>query len=322
MTFDEKLEYFPEIPESMLQAANSGNLVPFIGAGVSKLAGCPSWAELADKALLYFVEQGDINFAKLSQLEKMSPKMKLNLACGLEERTNKKIDFHKLLDYQQIKDGTLGSGLYGSIQNLGKLIITTNYDNWLDVQHNLSTISTASANKLPPVQNIIYEYKDIKPTLLADIGSGVVHLHGSIMKRDSMVITTQDYLNRYANGGGGVRNEYLEFLSQIFSERQILFIGYGLEELEILEYVFLKSPYKKIEKFNHYVLQGFFSHEQELVDQLKQYYQQFNIILLPYLKDALDWHQLIGVLKAYSEKIPARSQTITQAKIAMRNAEI
>ena len=44
---DEELRLIPEIPATLREAAQVGTLIPFIGAGVSRLAGCPSWEQLA-----------------------------------------------------------------------------------------------------------------------------------------------------------------------------------------------------------------------------------------------------------------------------------
>ena len=38
----------PRIPDGLRQAAQRGRLVIFVGAGISKLAGCPDWSEFAD----------------------------------------------------------------------------------------------------------------------------------------------------------------------------------------------------------------------------------------------------------------------------------
>src|SRR6185437_9441267 len=55
----------PEPPEGLREAALRGNLVLFIGAGASRVAGCPGWDEFANGALLvsYFVQK----FAKEMQ---------------------------------------------------------------------------------------------------------------------------------------------------------------------------------------------------------------------------------------------------------------
>ena len=60
-----------------------------------------------------------------------------------------------------------------------------------------------------------------------------------------MVLTTQDYVTRYANDrfktDPSMENRVLTFLDHLFTNKTVLFVGYGLEELEILEYVILKA---------------------------------------------------------------------------------
>jgi len=41
----------PDVPETLREAAQLSKLVPFVGAGASKLAGCPDWDEFANGAL-------------------------------------------------------------------------------------------------------------------------------------------------------------------------------------------------------------------------------------------------------------------------------
>ena len=48
----------PEVPPGLREAAQLTKLIPFVGAGASKLAGCPDWHECADEALRVFVEYG------------------------------------------------------------------------------------------------------------------------------------------------------------------------------------------------------------------------------------------------------------------------
>jgi hypothetical protein len=60
-----------------------------------------------------------------------------------------------------------------------------------------------------------------------------------------MILTTQDYVRHYANDrradGPEGENRVLTFLGFLFSQKNVLFVGYGLEELEILEYVIGKA---------------------------------------------------------------------------------
>ena len=51
----------PAIPEGLREAAQLGILIPFVGAGVSRLAGCPSWKDFADDALKCLIDVGKIH---------------------------------------------------------------------------------------------------------------------------------------------------------------------------------------------------------------------------------------------------------------------
>lgn len=58
----------PAIPERLRVAARQGTLVPFIGAGVSQLAGCPGWDDFANGALKFFVNRGVMSHGQLINL--------------------------------------------------------------------------------------------------------------------------------------------------------------------------------------------------------------------------------------------------------------
>lgn len=55
------------------------------------------------------------------------------------------------------------------------------------------------------------------------------------------------------------------------------------------------------------LLQGFFSHEQELARSLSNYYAECGIELIPFLRDQKDWDQLIDVLEEFARLAPAGS---------------
>ena len=74
----------PPIPSGLREAAQRGSLIPFIGAGVSRIAGCPSWSEFADGALRCLVEDGNFSHKQLDQIGHLNPRVKLSIALGLE----------------------------------------------------------------------------------------------------------------------------------------------------------------------------------------------------------------------------------------------
>jgi hypothetical protein len=51
---DDELLLVPSVPDALREAARLGTLIPFIGAGISRLAGCPTWAQFADGAFTCF----------------------------------------------------------------------------------------------------------------------------------------------------------------------------------------------------------------------------------------------------------------------------
>src|SRR5258708_3067280 len=87
----------PQIPESLRTAATQGTLVPFVGAGLSRIGGCPDWKEFASRCLSSFVHSGKIDYSYLDQVSSLSPRVKLSLARGLEVEHGQTIDYLALL---------------------------------------------------------------------------------------------------------------------------------------------------------------------------------------------------------------------------------
>lgn len=316
MVTDELLP-LPPVPIGVREAAQRGTLIPFVGAGASRLAGCPGWAEFAENALRWFVENGKLSYAQYDQLRNQHPRVKLSLVRALQEEHGIRVDFRKLLHPSGWRDHAKGRLLYGHIAKLGKTFVTTNYDEWLDEEVLVPTLTAGSAAALAEPSSlsaraVVHKVRDLTAANLNQPNT-VVHLHGSLLDPDGMILTTQDYVRHYANdrftGEEGEENRVLTFLQYLFMEKTVLFVGYGLEELEILEYVILKA--RRVlgvgkPEAKHYLLQGFFSHEDELMRSLRRYYlDQCGIELIPFLRDRKDWDQLLDVLDAFARQAPA-----------------
>ena len=127
----ERILPIPPIPEGLREAAQRGKLIIFVGAGVSRIAGCPSWSEFADGALRSLVQQGKFSHGQLAQINHLHPRVKLSIALRLQKEHQARIDFKKLLHPFGL-DNNKGRRLYSSLCTLGKKFVTTNYDEWLD----------------------------------------------------------------------------------------------------------------------------------------------------------------------------------------------
>jgi hypothetical protein len=123
---DDELLPIPLVPETLREAAQLGTLIPFVGAGVSRLAGCPSWEQLAQDAFLGFIEQGKFSHAQLEQIRALQSRVTLSLAVGLQEELQIPIDFRKLLHPLERKDHVKGRRLYGFLSKIGRTFVTTN----------------------------------------------------------------------------------------------------------------------------------------------------------------------------------------------------
>lgn len=311
-----------------------GQLVPFVGAGLSRLAGCPGWAEFADGALEQLHERGILSYAQIEQLRALSPRVKLSIARKFAEGARVNLDCAALLHPQSDWNrNPTGRQVYGALSAISRVFVTTNYDRWLD-----ATLPPPEGADWPqsertgdaPIalgrRRLFHRPDQFNAANLSvpDSGQGVVfHLHGCIAEDDGhLVLTTPDYLRHYANDRKGDReNPVLTFLNDLFRTRTVLFLGYGLEDLEILEFLIVKArgartvredapPTERIQQ-RHFLLQGFFSYERELMQMMGTYYEEFGIQLLPYQRDERNWCQLSEVVEDLARKLPKPTNSAT-----------
>jgi hypothetical protein len=129
----------------------------------------------------------------------------------------------------------------------------------------------------------------------------VVHLHGCLDDPDNMVITTKDYLDHYSSG------EVQDFLKHLFEKKTVLFLGYGLEEIEVLEYILRRGKVasrSSDEPTRRYILQGFFNAEMALFELLREYYREsFDTELIGFPKDYKNYHHQVDILASWSKKL-------------------
>src|SRR5580692_754380 len=87
----------PEIPPGLREAALRGNLIPFIGAGVSRIAGSPGWNDFADAALRWLIRNGGLSYSQLDQVQHLPPRVKLSLARTIAREKKLSVDYAALL---------------------------------------------------------------------------------------------------------------------------------------------------------------------------------------------------------------------------------
>ncbi|GLR95659.1 MULTISPECIES: SIR2 family NAD-dependent protein deacylase [Bradyrhizobium] len=169
--------------------------------------------------------------------------MKLSIARAVEAEHGLKINYDGLINpINGYQNNDVGQRVYRSLGKLSRTFVTTNYDAWLDMEIPDVPLSVSEGQSAqdrtfaPRVRRRIVQVEEFTPANLNQPDC-VFHLHGSLSDPSSMVMTTRDYIRRYANDRGTddpIReNRTLTFLEALFRNKTVLFVGYGLEDLEM-----------------------------------------------------------------------------------------
>lgn len=285
-----ELQHLPILPEEIKDAALDGRLVLFVGAGASMLLGMPSWSGLASAALSDLRNKGALNYSELDQLKVLDPKKQLSIAQLIASEIEYDLCLPKHLTTSK------NSSIYDHLNSIGAVCVTTNYDEELAPIY----CSTKDGSKTPATVKRIIGAENFKISHLKEPGT-VIHLHGSISVPNTMIVTTKDYLAHYDK-------EFVEtFLTELFENKTVLFIGYGLEETEILEHILRRAGIKDETEKKRFSLQGFFATQHPLYHRLGEYYRKsFGVHLIGFLRDFEDYRQLEVIIKDWSEKLDVK----------------
>jgi hypothetical protein len=286
----------PPIPSEIENAAQSGELVVFVGAGISQLIGCPNWDKFAEEILKQLVPSG-INYYELSQIQAIQdPKRKLSIAKIIAREKNINLHYKDIFNIELTENN-----VYTYLNKFNCTFVTTNYD---------KSLSPQSKNAEPEGKWRFYQKTDLVNERL-DVNGNVIHLHGCIDDPKTMIITTRDYLDHYSESG------VQEFLKYLFKRKTVLFLGYGLEEIEILEYILRRGgttdeAQADTTRTKRFVLQGFFHAEMPLYEMLKSYYRfTFSVKLIGFPKDDQSYSQQVEILEEWAEKLIFKGMSLT-----------
>ena len=303
MSFDIKPvpDLLPEIKES----ASSKKLAIFVGAGISRFVGCSSWWSLAENLTKKCEKEGLINHSEQQMLAKNPDMKKVITICNhllgnddrFMEEMKKSLNDDTIENYISKTQTTNENEkyekklqIYKDLFSLNALFITTNADRHVDLLFNKN--------------NIIYKKDDFKlPTEDEKIivPNRLYKIHGSIVDKTSLVFTVDQYLDRY------IDPDFNRFLESLFANYYVLFVGYGLSEFELLDYLF-KSTRGNQKK--HFFLKDYFSYEQKLYEFEQMYFEKLGITLIPYEKDQIGFEQLRIILNDWAEKIKIETTTL------------
>ena len=118
-----------------------------------------------------------------------------------------------------------------------------------------------------------------------------------------MIVTMRDYLDHYSNLA------VQTFLRELFEKKTVLFMGYGLEEIEVLEYILrqggaIETIDRNQPRVRRFIIQGFFDADRNLFDFLHDYYREsFESELIGFPKDQKDYEQLVDLITEWARSL-------------------
>ncbi len=295
-------------PDQLIKdAAKHGELVVFVGAGASMLCGSPDWRGFAGQVVGALERTKVLGFLEAEQLRGLGdPRRTLSIARALAKERGIPIDFDGIL--HPAKPSAIGVELYRLLASLRPVFVTTNYDKWLDDAgpEDLSTEvkdgGEAEPAKGPSERPNYYLREHLSPALLAERGA-VIHLHGSYTDPNSMVVSLKDYIEHYADP------RVREFLSAMFKNHTVLFVGYGLAELEVLEHIIRSDESLRTSSAEprHFLLFPFRSTESVQTRFIEQFFRdQCGVRVVPYCIDAKGYAELVEVFKGWNAELEVR----------------
>lgn len=303
-SFDEKIElfnkedienyprFYPEGEDKKLfDAIRNDNLIIFYGAGVSKLAGCAGWIELAEKIVYKFPKEiySEQDKIILKEMANTDPKKVISV-CYHRVKNDKKL--LENVYFKAIKDSVTPSKvkefieIHNKIFNLNAVsYVTTNIDKGIESIENID---------LGKKKTFELTDSDNESNLLNEIKNGnIFYLHGTVDNIEGTIFTVDNYFEFYTKENNN------RFLREIFSGKfSVLFIGYSLNEYEILQNIFLavSNQNTEIALYKHFLLAPIYSKDIAKFNIEKEYFKIFSIKAIPYFIDYDGYGRLNYVL--------------------------
>jgi hypothetical protein len=293
----------PPIPDEVANAAASGELVVFVGAGISRLINCPSWDQFADRVLDQLAPTC-LDYYEISQIKTiLDPKKRLSIAQIVAVKNNKSIDYKSIFSVK-----LADPNVYTHLNSFNSAFVTTNYDKYL------APFSRAAE----PEDQWRFFRRDHILRANIDRNGNIVHLHGCVDDPATMIVTTKQYLEHYS------RPEVQEFLRYLFDSKTVLFLGYGLDELEVLEYILRRGGVMDAQtassRIRRYALLGFFNPEISFFGLLREYYREsFETELIGYPKDFQHFAQQTDILASWERKLKFAGVTLADEAALLEN---
>jgi len=278
-----EIELIPRLPDEVVRAVDEKRLAVFVGAGVSRLVGCMGWSDLAKDLAERALQADVITYKDKESILQIPDHRKVITIChGLLEAKGLKDKFKEAMQ-KALRDDlqVTEPNIYDDIYKLRGVFVTTNADRLFHRHFDKASIH--------------FDRKELDPENVERLN--LYHIHGCILTPETMVFTLKDYFRCYND------ETIKQFLKRIFTEYTVLFLGYGLTEFELLEYLFVKFDSQEKKERRHFMLKPFFAGEERLLEFEQDYYASMGIQLLGFQKDKCGYKQLESVIGEWNTRL-------------------
>lgn len=266
-----------------------GNLIPFIGAGLSIPYSIPDWGTLIRECAISmgiedidgkktsFLPMLDYSLGKYDYWEavRIIKNYLLRTDDDIQEYIVQYINENIPKDFEDIDNNYIDLAKYNF-----NIFLTTNYDhifnNYLDTNYVPINLKDINQN----VQKIVNDRKNKR----------VFHLHGSLSDTSSIVISEDKYKELYDN------EKYKMLFSAITSSKTFLFMGFSFNDVFIQKII---ADNNEFFKSKHYILLD--NPEIKVIRELKE---KYNIETIKYnSNDSSHCEEIRKILKKICENI-------------------
>ncbi len=205
------------IPPQLLRHLRDGRMVLFAGAGLSAMAGLPTWGPLLRRLIAVTVSESMASAEMKGDLEKLLDSGKwLQIADHCKEQLGER--YVSLLGEELRGDAVTIPDAHRLVMRLPfSAWVTTNYDKLLELAYAVERGGFA--------KTLTHLDADTLGTLLFDDVPYILKAHGDIDKPASIVFTSRDY-RELIHGNAAFSMAF----SAILLTRAVLFVGYSLSD--------------------------------------------------------------------------------------------
>ncbi len=273
------------IDRDLVRAINSGRCFALVGAGPSCEIGLPSWSKLAQDAISLL--DATSHAAVIDRCQKLHVNSDYPAVFSQIEKA---IGIDPLLEYVTRSFPQMnGNGeIYSYLARWPFAVyLTTNYDDCLSQRLQRENLS------FPTKHNSQNDFR----TLRAD-GKGVIYkIHGDCSTPDDIVLTSEQY---EAFRQLQDRNYWREKIRSVLHMVSLVLVGYSASDPDFKDQLALA---KDLASPDHPI---FMFATEISTNDIKQYFQEYNIRIIPYKNPDGTHGQLHRVLRRYDPFIAKR----------------